>query len=63
MQLTQLDIEHFRGIEDLSLPLDDLCVMIGENNAGKSSILDAIRIYLTRCLVRQGPILDEPARA
>ena len=59
MQLTQLDIRNFRGIEELSLPLDDLCVLIGENNAGKSSILDAIRICLTRSLVRRGAIFDE----
>ena len=59
MQLTQLDIRNFRGIEELSLPLDDLCVLIGENNAGKSTILDAIRICLTRSLARRGTVFDE----
>lgn len=59
MQLTQLDIQNFRGIEELSVPLDDLCVLIGENNAGKSTILDAIRICLTRSLARRANVFDE----
>jgi len=59
MQLTQLDILNFRGIEQLSLPLDDLCVLIGENNTGKSTILDAIRICLTRSLTQKGAVFNE----
>ena len=59
MLLKQLDIKNFRGIEELSLPLDDLCVLIGENNAGKSSVLDALRICLTRSLTRRSTVFDE----
>ena len=59
MFLTQLDIRNFRGIEELSLPLDDLCVLIGENNSGKSTILDAICLCLTRNLTRKGSIFEE----
>lgn len=59
MFLTKIDIKNFRGIEELSLPLDDLCVLIGENNAGKSSILDALRICLTRSLTRRGAVFEE----
>lgn len=59
MLLTHLHIRNFRGIEDLSLPLDDLCVLIGENNSGKSSILDALRICLTRSLSRRAAVFDE----
>lgn len=59
MLLTQVDIKNFRGIEELSLPLDDLCVLIGENNSGKSSILDAIRLCLTRSLTRRAVIFEE----
>ena len=39
-------IRHFRGIQDLSLDLDQTTVLIGENNTGKSTILDAIQIAL-----------------
>lgn len=59
MFLKQIDIKNFRGIEKLSLALDDLCVLIGENNAGKSSILDALRLCLTRSLTRRGAVFEE----
>ena len=59
MLLTNLHIKHFRGIEELDVPLDNLCVLIGENNAGKSSILDALRICLTRSLTRRGAVFEE----
>ena len=32
----------------MTLPLDRLCILIGENNSGKSSILDAIQICLSK---------------
>ena len=59
MLLKQLDIKNFRGIEELSLTLDDLCVLIGENNVGKSSVLDALRLCLTRSLTRGATVFDE----
>lgn len=59
MFLKQIEIKNFRGIEELSLPLENLCVLIGENNAGKSSILDALRICLTRSLTRRGAVFEE----
>lgn len=59
MLLKNIHIKHFRGIEELSLPLDDMCVLIGENNSGKSTILDALRVCLTRSLTRKGYIFDE----
>lgn len=48
MKLTDIKIENFRGIRSLNLPLDELTVLIGENNTGKSTILEAIRLVLTR---------------
>lgn len=59
MLLTEITIKNFRGIEDLSLSLDDFCVLIGENNIGKSSILDAVQICLTRSFTRQGVVFEE----
>ena len=59
MLLTHLDIKNFRGIEELSLPLNKLCVLIGENNAGKSTILDAVRICLTRTFARRATVFNE----
>jgi putative ATP-dependent endonuclease of OLD family len=59
MLLKHIHIKHFRGIKELSLPLDDICVLVGENNSGKSTILDALRVCLTRSLTRKGYIFDE----
>lgn len=48
MKLVEIKIENFRGIRSLILPLDGLTVLIGENNTGKSTVLEAIRMILTR---------------
>lgn len=48
MRITQLHIENFRSIRSLDLELGDTTVFIGPNNAGKTAILDAVRIVLTR---------------
>lgn len=48
MRITRLQIENFRSIRNLDIELGDTTVFIGPNNAGKSAILDAIRIVLTR---------------
>jgi len=47
MKLKDIKIENFRGIRSLHIPLDKLTVLIGENNTGKSTLLEAIRIVLT----------------
>lgn len=48
MRITRIHIENFRSIHNLELDLGDSTVLIGQNNAGKTAILDAIRIVLTR---------------
>lgn len=59
MFLSEIKIKNFRGIEELELSLDDTCVLIGENNAGKSTVLDALRLCLTRSLTRRGAGFEE----
>jgi putative ATP-dependent endonuclease of the OLD family len=48
MRITRLSIQNFRSIKSLDLELSDTTVFIGPNNAGKTAILDAVRIALTR---------------
>ena len=48
MHISRLRIENFRSIRHLDLELGDTTVFIGPNNAGKTAILDAVRIVLTR---------------
>jgi putative ATP-dependent endonuclease of OLD family len=47
MRLLNLHIRNFRKIEDLFLTFPNgLTVIVGENNAGKTAILDALRLML-----------------
>src|SRR6266436_104275 len=48
MRITRLHIENFRSIQSLNIELGGTTVLIGPNNAGKTAILDAVRIALTR---------------
>ena len=43
----------------MSLKLDSTTVLIGENNTGKSTVLDALQICLSRSLNRRGGIFSE----
>ncbi|ANI83702.1 ATP-dependent nuclease [Kosakonia oryzae] len=47
MILERVDIVGFRGINRLSLPLEQNNVLIGENAWGKSSLLDALTLLLS----------------
>lgn len=59
MFLERIDITNFRGIRQLSIKLDGTTVLIGENNTGKSTILEALQFCLSRSLTRKGSIFSE----
>lgn len=42
--LSSLQITNFRGFEDHEIPLRDLTIIVGRNNAGKSTIVEALRL-------------------
>ncbi|NQU63411.1 MAG: DUF2813 domain-containing protein [SAR324 cluster bacterium] len=47
MKLSKLAISNFRGIKTLEIELErDVTVLIGENNSGKTTVLEAIRFGL-----------------
>ncbi len=47
MRLSQIKIENFRGIKSIVVELErDITVLIGENNTGKTTILEALRLCL-----------------
>ena len=48
MFLKELRIKNFRSLKDINIKLDETTILIGENNAGKSTLLDAIRKGLSR---------------
>lgn len=47
MLLERVEIVGFRGINRLSLQLEQNNVLIGENASGKSSLLDALTLLLS----------------
>ncbi len=48
MRVTRIEIRRFRSIKHLVVDLGETTVFVGPNNAGKTAILDALRIALTR---------------
>ena len=59
MRITRLEIENFRSIRQLVVDLGDTTVFVGPNNAGKTAILDALRIALTRRWGQRGTGFSE----
>lgn len=58
MKLRRLLIENFRGLRYLELLLDDTTVLIGENNSGKTAVLDALRLCLRELGPRRRVVFD-----
>ena len=48
MKLREVKIKNFRNLADVSVPINDTTILVGENNSGKTAFLDALRIVLTR---------------
>lgn len=47
MRLRELTIKNFRKIETLTVIFPSgLCILVGENNSGKTAIIDALRLLL-----------------
>jgi putative ATP-dependent endonuclease of OLD family len=59
MKLREIKIQNFRCLEDISMVLDDTTVLIGENNSGKTAMLEALRIALTRTNMAKGTVFEE----
>jgi putative ATP-dependent endonuclease of OLD family len=59
VRIQKLIVRNFRGFSDLELTLGPTTVLIGENNTGKTSLLDAIRLCLSRPATRRDALLEE----
>jgi len=59
MQLSSLKISNFRGIQTAHVLFKGHTVLIGDNNAGKSTILEAIDLVLGPDRLSRLPIIDE----
>ncbi|MGD9159893.1 MAG: AAA family ATPase [Desulfobacteraceae bacterium] len=45
MKLKDIEIEKFRTIDNLFVSMKDMLIMVGENNSGKSNILQALDLF------------------
>jgi putative ATP-dependent endonuclease of OLD family len=59
MKLARIAIENYRGITDLDIELDRTTVLIGENNTGKTSVLEALNTCMNRGLSRRATPFSE----
>lgn len=46
MRLGELTIENYKALKDIRVPLSRFVCFIGENNAGKSSVLQALKLLI-----------------
>jgi predicted ATP-dependent endonuclease of OLD family len=45
MSITKLSIHNFRSIKDITLNLHEYNLLVGENNSGKTTVINALRIF------------------
>ena len=61
LHLPDLHISGFRGIDELTIPrLGRVTLLVGKNGVGKTSVLDAVRVYAARLrLTRLLEVLEQ----
>ena len=59
MKIVNIKIENFRGIKHCDINLPDQVVLVGDNNTGKSTILEAIDLVLGPDRLFKRPVIDE----
>jgi putative ATP-dependent endonuclease of the OLD family len=59
MKIARLEIENYRAIKSAELLLPANVVLVGDNNSGKSTILEAIDLVLGPERLKQRPVIDE----
>jgi putative ATP-dependent endonuclease of OLD family len=59
LKVSKLSIANFRGIKSATLIFPDHAVLIGDNNTGKSTVLEAIDLVLGPDRLNRRPPVDE----
>ncbi|MDZ7362729.1 MAG: AAA family ATPase [candidate division KSB1 bacterium] len=59
MKLREIIVKNFRCLADAVIPIHDTTVLVGENNSGKTALLDALKIALPRSQQGRGTPFDE----
>ncbi len=47
MNMVELSVKNYRGLRDVTIPLSRFGCLIGENNSGKSSLLQALSLFFS----------------
>ena len=53
--IKQFSVKNYKALESVSIPLTPIHVVIGQNDSGKTSLLEAIHSF---CSSTQGPLVD-----
>lgn len=59
MRLTTLSITNYRALRDVTIPLSRFGCLIGENNSGKSSFLQALSLFFSGTKLAASHFFDE----
>lgn len=59
MRIVKISIKNFRGIKDGEIYFPNHGVLVGDNNTGKSTILEAIDLALGPERMKYRPVIDE----
>lgn len=54
MKLREIIVKNFRCLVDVVIPISDTTVLVGENNSGKTALLEALVIALPRSAAGRG---------
>ena len=58
MKLSHLRVSNYRGLRDVSIPLSTFVCITGENNSGKSSVLQALSLFLSGSALKSSDYFD-----
>ncbi len=59
MKLTQLSITNYRALRDVTIPMSRFGCLIGENNSGKSTFLQALSLFFSGSKLASSYFFDE----
>lgn len=59
MIFKNIRVKNFKGLKDISTPLSDFTCVIGENNAGKSTFIQALLLFIKGTKLTQDDFFDK----
>jgi putative ATP-dependent endonuclease of the OLD family len=58
MKFSQLHVVNYRGLKDVSIPLSSFVCITGENNGGKSTVLQCLSLFLSGSALKATDFFD-----